>query len=747
MTALLDPPSADAVPHEWPAEAVSVPESGRGGRDAALDLLRALALGRVILWHAFAQTWMTVIAAMPLMFFIAGTLLPSPSTSERGYLTFVVRRARRLLLPFWAYGAAVAATLLSAGVALSPRWWSWIVPLVDPVTDEWHGGWLSNHLWYLRAYLGIVLLAPLFVAYARRLRLAVAVLLLGVVQLEVASALGVPYVGEGTTRVLVGDLVTYGLFVVLGVAYARRSGPLPRWLLAVGSAGAAAIGVASGVKRGLPPGGVNASYLLIACSGLALLGIVGLAEQPIRRVADVPAVRRASLAISRRAVTIYLWHPAAIVIAQATIGDAVPLRPAAVLAVTAALLAVALVGVGWVEDVASGRREPERRSLLTRIVPSSLVLPAAVAALALTVPMLVAPATATTSEGSGSARGLPPPSYREALGNSAFAKRAVPADAPFVLEDGELPRDELQDAIEDWVHADRAITRVSVQIVVQGRRWRGWATDKGQPRPPASNEPFRLHSLTKTFTMVLVMRAADAGRIDLDAPVPPLQGVRRPRGAAATITPRQLLSHTSGLADYNASPSYRGDRMYTHHQALNLALAQRLLTPPGTAVHYSNANYLWLGLLLEAVQGGRPYGEQVAELAASLQLDHTKLAPNAPGWVGYSAGGLESTETDVIRWGDALFTPGRVLSPARLAEVTTLGAQNVALGLWPLCPCGTGDDGVKRATAIGHEVGYGALEHYPQQMTVLVRMDPPSAQLTPHVVALGDVLRDVLRDR
>ena len=53
-------------------------------RDPALDLLRVIALARVVLWHVLAATWMTFFAAIPLMFFVAGTLLDG-SQRRRSY--------------------------------------------------------------------------------------------------------------------------------------------------------------------------------------------------------------------------------------------------------------------------------------------------------------------------------------------------------------------------------------------------------------------------------------------------------------------------------------------------------------------------------------------------------------------------------------------------------------------------------------------------------------------------------------
>ena len=80
---------------------------------------------------------------------------------------------------------------------------------------------------------------------------------------------------------------------------------------------------------------------------------------------------------------------------------------------------------------------------------------------------------------------------------------------------------------------------------------------------------------------------------------------------------------------------------------------------------------------------------------------------------------------DLARWGDALFTPGRVLSPAMLAQFMTLDPHDVGIGTWPICPCYTDGTGVRRYTALGHHTVAGALEHYPATgLTVAVRVSP-----------------------
>jgi D-alanyl-D-alanine carboxypeptidase len=252
-------------------------------------------------------------------------------------------------------------------------------------------------------------------------------------------------------------------------------------------------------------------------------------------------------------------------------------------------------------------------------------------------------------------------------------------------------------------------------------------------------------SLAKTFTAALVLREVERGRIALDAPVPRLRAVGSPpRGVV--ITPRQLLQHTSGLVEYTTANRYREDQLLTPQRAVADSLRTPLVAPPGSGVHYANTNYLYLGLLLEHVTR-TPYPRLVEELAGSLGLPGTRVEyyPR-PGWVGFSSSGVHSTVAELVRWGDALLTPGRVLqSPALVAELTTIGETNASLGLWPICPCWTDELGTKRYTAIGHTIGSGGMYHYPRQMMLAIRFEPGTEHANDLVAALGEEIAEVFR--
>lgn len=92
--------------------------------------------------------------------------------------------------------------------------------------------------------------------------------------------------------------------------------------------------------------------------------------------------------------------------------------------------------------------------------------------------------------------------------------------------------------------------------------WRGAAgvADVATGRPVTADMRHRVGSVTKTFTAAAVLRQAESGRVDLDAPVGRYLPELVPGERGEAITVRMLLGHTSGLAEYlpYAYPSLKG---------------------------------------------------------------------------------------------------------------------------------------------------------------------------------------------
>ena len=141
---------------------------------------------------------------------------------------------------------------------------------------------------------------------------------------------------------------------------------------------------------------------------------------------------------------------------------------------------------------------------------------------------------------------------------------------------------------------------------------------------PASPRQFFIASATKLYVSALVMQLRRAGRIDIDRPATQylapdiMAGIHVLRGidSSARVTVRDLLAHTSGIADYFEQK--RNDGGTTFERALAqdfswsfadvLRITKEQMSPrfapssPGRAA-YSDTNYQILGALIEAVTG------------------------------------------------------------------------------------------------------------------------------------------------
>ena len=180
---------------------------------------------------------------------------------------------------------------------------------------------------------------------------------------------------------------------------------------------------------------------------------------------------------------------------------------------------------------------------------------------------------------------------------------------------------------------------------------------------------FRIASVSKMLTVVAIMQLVHDGSIELDQPFAGQLGLDGPFAdpRIATITVRQLLSHTSGFAVSRGI--FFGNGANNWHEAANDALGQVLLSDPGTAFKYSNTNYCLLGLLLESVTG-QPFEAAIRERVLEPIGAQAHLAPTV------------DTEP-----GDALHasTPGRnymeVLGPAGGWVATPLDVAKLAAAL------------------------------------------------------------------
>ncbi|MFI1197637.1 acyltransferase [Micromonospora sp. NPDC020750] len=326
-------------------------------RNRYLDLLRFLAIIRVVVYHVTGWGTLTLLfPAMSVMFALAGSLMAA--SLDRSGAPAVGRRLRRLLPSLWVVAAIFVPAMLLTGLPLTPRVLLWAFPVADPPANYW-GALALSPIWYLRDYLWFVFASPLALWLFRRAPwptlLAPYALLAAI---EVGMLPNAPTV-----------LRDFGLYFgawLLG--FAHHDGLLRRMAtrvlvptaLALGAAGAAWIVTHPGPRgydlNDMPLGNAlwSAAFILVA---------IGRAPASAAWVDRNALLGRAVTVLNRRALTCYLWHMP-FVVALTPLVDVVgwshqdPVGLAIRVALVFALVGVATVLVGWVEDVAA-RRPPE----------------------------------------------------------------------------------------------------------------------------------------------------------------------------------------------------------------------------------------------------------------------------------------------------------------------------------------------------------------------------------------------------
>jgi len=237
-------------------------------------------------------------------------------------------------------------------------------------------------------------------------------------------------------------------------------------------------------------------------------------------------------------------------------------------------------------------------------------------------------------------------------------------------------------------------------------------------------DPIELASLTKLFTGALVHRFADEGRIDIEAPLPPLESLPRfPYHLGITV--RQLLSHTSGILNYLDSDLYGTDPEAVHDPVSGVmaSIAHPLVDNPGNAYLYSSTNYLVLGLLLEDVTG-RQFSDLLRDVYFTpLGLRDTRHLAPSPAWPRGGTAGIVTSLPDLLKAGQAILRDHIGLSDAAYTTMTEIDvASGFGPGSFGFCPCRVDNLGVPRFFGIGY---YGAttLLAYAPSLDITVAID------------------------
>ena len=255
----------------------------------------------------------------------------------------------------------------------------------------------------------------------------------------------------------------------------------------------------------------------------------------------------------------------------------------------------------------------------------------------------------------------------------------------------------LADPVDDYVRAQmkaRGIPGLSLAVVKAGKvvKADGYGVASLELESPATRETvYEIGSISKQIAANALLLLVEAGKVQLDDLVS--RYVDDTPAAWAQITIRHVLTHTSGLADFdtgNIGFSYRRD--YTAREFVELLGRQPLQFKPGESFRYTNAFPL-IGMVIERVSG-QPYvdfveqkiftplgmrsarfkreGDVVPHRADGYLLKDGRYRRGEPArpMVIAANGGVMMNVVDFAAW-DAAVTGGRLLRPETVAMMTT----------------------------------------------------------------------------
>ena len=265
---------------------------------------------------------------------------------------------------------------------------------------------------------------------------------------------------------------------------------------------------------------------------------------------------------------------------------------------------------------------------------------------------------------------------------------------------------------------------------------------------------FSIASMSKTFVAVVVLKLVEQGKIQLDRAI----ATYLPRDISPhiinsdKITVRQLLNHTSGVAEYldtkefiKATAKRSRSQPWTAREAIKYMYREQPRANPGEKFIYTDCNYILLELIVENITRGTLAQATRSQILKPLGLKHTftelrepTIGEVATGYGdrnkngkldsyarvndgnGLGDGALVSTAQDLAKFAKALFAKKTLLSPKMIKEMLKFkdNGEGYSYGL-----------GVERfssplAKAIGHSgIAYGfttLLAYLPNQDTTII---------------------------
>ncbi|MGL4233811.1 MAG: serine hydrolase [Casimicrobium sp.] len=223
--------------------------------------------------------------------------------------------------------------------------------------------------------------------------------------------------------------------------------------------------------------------------------------------------------------------------------------------------------------------------------------------------------------------------------------------------------------------------------------------------PNTAETRFAIASITKQFTAAAILKLVDEGKLALTDTLQQVapELLKSAPAEWKKITVRQLLDHTSGMANHTEFPKLESSVPLPLRGIINLVAAQPMKFMPGEKYRYNNSAYLIAGYLIEKKSGktydvflkeavltpagmhdsGFAFNEILIPKRASNYSQQGQTILNAQPVhmsIAQAAGGMYATAHDLFRWNRALYK-GNLLSAASRNAMLDGGKHNYGLGI------------------------------------------------------------------
>jgi CubicO group peptidase (beta-lactamase class C family) len=232
--------------------------------------------------------------------------------------------------------------------------------------------------------------------------------------------------------------------------------------------------------------------------------------------------------------------------------------------------------------------------------------------------------------------------------------------------------------------------------------------------PNTVDTKYKVVSITKAFTAVLILQLYEQGKIDLNKTINAyLPDYKGDGGTKVSVV--QLLNMTSGIFNMDAGATMESvmkngllqyQKPYTSEEMLTNFCSGALVGVPGKEFDYNNADFIILGKIIERISGKIFQENLVEKILQPLNMKNSglllqqsiidKLADTyfyrddikamvndlpvyTENW--YAAGAMYSTVEDILKFSNALFSK-KLLKQATLDLMFTSGAGEYGYGVW-----------------------------------------------------------------